>query len=78
MRPLFSRTTPNGDLSKRCFLILPNLSLPCIAGVLTTNRIASRRLKMSHTGYERVWEVLADNVPPITFTANVLGRRLQP
>jgi SnoaL-like domain len=31
--------------------------------------------KISHTGYERVWEVVEDNVPPITFTANVLGQR---
>jgi hypothetical protein len=23
--------------------------------------------KMSHTGYEREWEVVDDNVPPITF-----------
>ena len=32
--------------------------------------------KIRHTGYERVWEVVEDNVPPITFTANVrLGLR---
>jgi SnoaL-like domain len=31
--------------------------------------------KMSHTGYERVFEVVEDNVPPIHFTANVLGQR---
>ena len=30
---------------------------------------------ISHTGYERVFEVVEDNVPPITFTANVLGQR---
>ena len=31
--------------------------------------------KISHTGYERVWEVVEENVPPIHFTANVLGQR---
>ncbi len=31
--------------------------------------------KMCHTGYERVFEVVEDNVPPIHFTANVLGQR---
>ncbi len=30
---------------------------------------------IQHTGYERVFEIVEDNVAPINFTANVLGQR---
>jgi SnoaL-like domain len=30
--------------------------------------------KISHTGYERVFEIVEDHVPPMNFTANLLGQ----
>ncbi|MBS0367091.1 MAG: nuclear transport factor 2 family protein [Proteobacteria bacterium] len=33
---------------------------------------------IAHTGYERVFEIVEDNVAPINFTANMLGKRGRP